>query len=305
MTQADPPATDQPEPPRLRVGRRVPAADFDGSERLACIDGRHDGPIVGAPGGDAGELVLLLSALEDEMGQAFSESEVLSILEAYIEAHGRFYLHTDRAALDQLEETLEAKDIGLWKQARQQGKAIESWLEQPPLGVRALLLRLLTDPKHVGCGHLKTLLQHPKQAGVRRDLVASVIRAFLQLLWRGDDRPEYVVLEGGHAEESIVIVEDFGDDGSDDVPEIEPAEGASDIFVVHMPIRRRVWRRDLRFIERSIAIPGFELDDLDDALAAMEKRAERQSETTIQALAPSLPIWKASVTGTSVEVTRA
>ncbi len=299
------PPSDSPDEtrPDLRIGRRIPIEEFDGSARLACIDGRHDEPIVGAPGGDAGELVLLLSAFEDYAGRAFSQPVVLAILEAYMDAEGQFYLHTDRSALERLDSTLRDGASQAWEDARARGTAIEDWVANPPFGSRPLLLQYLIDPDFVGCGHLKTLLQYPEEAGVRRGLVESVIQAFLQMLWRGDSRAEYVVLEGGHAEESIVIVEDFGSDETPGVPDLEPAEGGPDIFVVHMPIRRQLWRRNLTFFADSLEMPDLDLADPDSVLEELERRAEQQLETTVRALAPTLPVWKAIVTGDSVQLT--
>jgi hypothetical protein len=244
-----------------------------------------------------------LSAFEDYAGRAFSQPEVQAILEAYMDAEGQFYLHTDRSALEHLDSTLRDGTSRAWNDARARGTAIEDWLANPPSGSRPLLLRYLIDPDFVGCGHLKTLLQYPEEAGVRRGLVESVIQAFMQMLWRGDSRTEYVVLEGGHAEEAIVVVEDFGGDETPGVPEIEPAEGASDIFVVHMPIRRQLWRRNLAFFADTLDIPELDLSDPDSALEDLERRAEQQTETTVRALAPDLPVWKAMVSGGSVQLT--
>jgi hypothetical protein len=291
--------------PELRVGRRIPIEEFNSSATLACIDGRHDGPIVGAPGGDAGEFLLLLAALEKSSGLVFSQPEVLAILEAYMENEGRFYLHTDRAALDALDASLRDLGISSWESARNRGVSIEEWIADPPVGARPLLLRLLIEPPHVGCGHLKTMLEHPSNAGVRRGLVEAVIQAFLQMLWRGGAEPDFVVLEGTHTEEAIVVVEGFGDVSGDQVPEIEPAAHAPAIFVVHMPIRRALWRRNLELFAGEFEFPDADLGDLDVWLRDIASLAERQLGVTVDALAPSLPIWKASVTGTSVEVSRA
>jgi hypothetical protein len=44
--------------------RWVPLSALKAGEYLSCIDGRHDECVVAAPGGDLGEFILLMTALE-------------------------------------------------------------------------------------------------------------------------------------------------------------------------------------------------------------------------------------------------
>lgn len=63
--------------------------------RLSCVDGRDDAGVLGTPGGDAGELVLALSAAEKLTGRALSQPQIDALLRRRLDALGRFYLHTD------------------------------------------------------------------------------------------------------------------------------------------------------------------------------------------------------------------
>lgn len=287
-------ANEEDRQPSLRVSGRVSKEALDGAADIACIDGRHSGAIVGAPGGDAGELLLVLSALEAENDQQFGLASVEAILETELEAHGRFYLHTDEHALNRLQASLEAReDVQEWLEDVED---FEAWVAEPPRPVRGALLQELVRPEHVGCGHLNTMLKQPESAGLRRELVEHVIQAFFKALWSGAEQPDFVVLEGGHHEAALILfeggAEDFEATGS--APAVEPADQGEPFFVVHMPARRHVWRRQVRFLEQEVDLPGFEIRETDALLERIELLAERQIKTTVLALAPDLPMWEAT-----------
>ena len=65
---------------------------------ISCIDGRETSPVAGAPGGDTGEWILLLAAIERATGRDFDRAALEAKLDAQIEALGPMYLHTDDAS---------------------------------------------------------------------------------------------------------------------------------------------------------------------------------------------------------------
>ena len=64
--------------------------------------------MIGTPGGDAGEFLLVLAALEQATGTVLDEETVLRTLLANLDNFGVFYMHTDGHAFDTLTESLRA-----------------------------------------------------------------------------------------------------------------------------------------------------------------------------------------------------
>ena len=198
---------------------------------IACIDGRHRECALGTPGGDAGELVLLLSALEATAGIELSAEQVGEALLDYTDSLGQFYLHSDALAFTKLLCAAEGAtpcaqgpmlprrgadysasdaqrnrfDLALGSDERDSaaGDAVEAFTAAS-LPRQQLLLPLLTDPEHVGCGHLRSMLLDPEGYGVRRPLVQWVIRAFFKELWAKNAKMRFVLLEGHHTERALV-----------------------------------------------------------------------------------------------------
>jgi len=63
--------------------RRVKLAAFLLATKTSCVDGREDRAIIGTPGGDAGELVLGLAAVEAVMGEEVSLEHVPALAQAF------------------------------------------------------------------------------------------------------------------------------------------------------------------------------------------------------------------------------
>ena len=76
--------------------------------RLSCVDGRDDSGVVGTPGGDAGEFLLALSALERITGHELDDVVVGKLLRRRLDVFGRFYLHTDITGGNALVKALRA-----------------------------------------------------------------------------------------------------------------------------------------------------------------------------------------------------
>src|SRR5690606_28831709 len=136
-----------------------------GHHTIACVDGRHDGCVTGAPGGNAGALVLVLAALEAEVQQTLAFHDVVRLLQRYVARFGRFYMHTATLALSRLVIALQwPTDHGF--------DTVCAGPRTPEQ--RAPWLKALVEPDHVGCGHLSLMLRHPERYGVRRGLVEDL-----------------------------------------------------------------------------------------------------------------------------------
>jgi hypothetical protein len=55
---------------------------------VGCVDGRKPACVIGAPGGNAGLLLLLLAAVEEVRGTPFDDQGVAGALEGWLDAFG-------------------------------------------------------------------------------------------------------------------------------------------------------------------------------------------------------------------------
>lgn len=249
----------------------------------ACVDGRDAHAIVGTPGGDAGELVLALATAERLAGRALPSAEVERIFDAYLEAFGHFYLHSDEHAVAAwLDAVAEVEPT-----AAPRGRASLGSLRQPPPSARGPLLELVAVPAHVGCGHVRLMLQHPEAYGVRPGLVDDVLRTFYRRLWEGHPALELVVLEGGHAESAVVTVEtDHEVHAYSPIPLVSPRIGDTEVFVAHPSVARFVRRQNAAFLLEMVPSLAAGSDRFPDEL---ERLAAQQLHATLDHLAPDLP----------------
>ncbi len=279
----------------------ISLAELTADAELSCIDGRHTGCILGAPGGDAGELILMMGVLEDATDETFGAEDVETLLEHFMDRHGRFYLHTDRHALDALERTL--GDHEPLRQALADAGSIDALINEPPTQVRAALADLLVEPRHVGCGHLKTMLLHTDEYGVRRELVEATIRAFYRLLWWGRVEADLTILEGEHEESAVISFEtDQPLDAQTQVPAVCASHEGPFIFANHEAARRYKRGQDLELLAE---MPGLVPEDEDaraKLLEDLETLAEKQAGATVSHLAPDLPTYFVTFEGREMKV---
>jgi hypothetical protein len=262
----------------LPSARLVPLDDLSGDVGVACVDGRREHCTAGAPGGNAGLLILLLGAWEEE-ADPLSPDAVDRVFARYLEHFGVFYLHTDRAAQDRL-----AAALGVGS-----GAAVDALVARPPEGMRARLLDALLDPAHMGCGHLRLLLEEPEAYGVRPDLVRAVLRAFFLRLWSGDGRLVLEVLDGPHNEAGVAVVRT---EGAPALVTACPRHGAVDVFVYHPDAVAWLQALHAMFLARQ----GYIIPDrIPACIAAQRRLGDWQLEVTLQRLAPSLPVFDVRV----------
>ena len=158
-------------------------AEIENSGEISCIDGRHSHCVVGAPGGNIGEMILMLSAAERLNDDIFTPEQLEQLLANYASTFGRFYMHTDSHAVQQLMKSLTRDNF------------FHSWLSKFDGDTQAFfnglleldkqhadrVLQYLLMPKHVGCGHLKLLIQESDNYQVRPQLVLNTVASFFSL----------------------------------------------------------------------------------------------------------------------------
>lgn len=253
----------------------------------SCVDGRDANAVLGSPGGDAGELLLALAAVEDLRGAPLTPEQVGCALDAVLLHFGRLYMHTDRHALDHLAEALDA-DRRFEDAPVGNLDALERWIARPPRALEEPLLQHLVQPDNNGCGHLRLTLSVAQEYGLRPRLARMVLEAIHRARWRGG-AVDLVTLEGHHDEQAILLVRvDEPLHPWSRVPMIAPRLGGRQVFVHHPQVA--CWLREQ--LASLITSESHLLPSVDaDALAArMRTLGERQLQATLTRLADGLPV---------------
>lgn len=276
----------------------VSREDFLDHVSTHCVDGRGGCAVVGAPGGDAGEFLLALGAVELIMKHEIPEAAVKSLFSDYMKFHGHFYMHTDAHMLEALAHDLEkdAELSGLVKglSHEQVVNELENVIRMPPTKIRAKLLDRLVAVVKLGCGHLALMRQHKDEYGVRTELVNTFLRAFYEALWNGE-QVEWEVLRGDHAEQAVVnIIAQTGEEIPAQLPLVAPSCHGEQVFVNHPQAVELMLDKSFKFVE-----------DHFGALYPVEKQKYmqvakemmgRHTMVTLGFLAKGLPIYEAHVT---------
>jgi rhodanese-related sulfurtransferase len=274
--------------------RRVKLAAFLLATQTSCVDGREDRAIIGTPGGDAGELMLGLAAVEQVAGTPVNEANVAAITRAFADTFGGIYLHTDNHALNRLARSLQA-DKRLADKARSL-KTIDDWesfLRRPPQQMQAALLEHLVQPDHVGCGHLKLALKNPDSYKLRPELVTSFFRTFYTELWNGAQDLEWVVLGGDHAEGAVVGVQvEETLHPFSEVPMIAPSIGGTQMFVNHPQVVAYLRQQTAHFFSTRVSnLVPLAKDGQARLSETISALGAEQAGTTLAALASGLPTF--------------
>lgn len=276
--------------------RRVKLAAFLLATKTSCVDGREDRAIIGTPGGDAGELILGLAAVESVVGQEVPREHIADLAQAFADTFGGIYLHTDNHALNRLTRSLRSDErladsvAGL--------KTIEDWerfLRRPPEPLRSALLEHLVQPDHVGCGHLKLALTHPEAYEVRPALIRYFFDAFYHGLWNGAPDLHWVVLGGEHAEGAVVQVtlEETLQPFSA-IPMIAPSIGGVQMFVNHPQVVSYLRQQTAHFLANRVGrLLNLPPEAEGQLLTRIPEIGDLQAGATLAALAAGLPIFEA------------
>jgi hypothetical protein len=268
----------------------------------ACIDGRDAHAIVGTPGGDAGELILALATAERLAGRPFTPVEIARIFDAYLEAFGHFYMHSDDYAVTAMLERLRADHPDAELPRVHDHEALTRFMQSPPPAIREALLDMVAEPEFVGCGHLRLMLQQPEAYGVRAELVTEVLRNFHRDLWAGHPAADFVVLQGRHEETAVVTVELSHDVHTyTRIPLVSPRVGDIEIFVVHPQVARFIRRENAAFLLEQVPLLHESVEET-EFFAEMEHLAGSQRSATLTRLAPTLPRFRVLFTGDNFEV---
>jgi hypothetical protein len=242
-------------------------------------------PVLGAPGGDLGEFLLALAVYEGRILKPLDPPTVKSLLRRFLAGTKKksFYFSTDRNTLQEVTQQLSLDSLDL---------------RMPPAGIRTRLLNELTTPGGNGCRYFRYMLTWPGEFEVRRELVASTIVAFFQLLWDRDDkeqlwaRERLVVLNDVQREEAVVFVRSYQECLDYGIaPLVPPQCGTLPIAVLHKQAAGEM-REELAEWVATLLPLGSQVEHI---LAAIQSLAEHHSQTTMRhAFEGKLPIYDVS-----------
>jgi len=213
-----------------------------------CVDGRgKERKTYGLVGGDLGPASAVLATVEKLTGKRVDTRAAAAVLRVL----PKMYIHTDAHAMEALHHTLKSnpayKELAVLMKDEH---ALESLVEEGPatIELKEMLAELLTDPKHVGCGHMKQIITQTEEGdngpyGMRPELGRTVLAAAYLNAWQ---QPEHAVvesLEGNHGEAAVFAVSIKGGlrKGSNALPTVQPCApdaGGKDVqtFVNHADI---------------------------------------------------------------------
>jgi hypothetical protein len=177
----------------------------------------------------------------------------------------------------------------------------EEWAEflhHPAPELQDALLEHLTDPAHIGCGHIRLMLQHSDEYGIRTELVLHFLRAFLRLWWEGTPELELTTLPGDHGEGAVVNI-CLADDvwSLSNVPLISPECAGEQMFVNHPDISAFLRQSTVRHLASSTGPLSVAPAQQDKLQTAFDELAARQMGVTAGYLAKGLPIFEVVFAG--------
>jgi hypothetical protein len=268
--------------------------------KRSCVDGRDEQGVIGTPGGDLGELVLALSAVEAVTGKALEDGAIPQLLLRELDTFGRFYMHTDTHAWTAfLQSVRNDSRLASAVPATEDDGAWHAFFRRPPPAVRPLLLEHLLEPDNMGCGHLKLMLKNRDQYGVRPGLLQGLVRSFYELLWEGAPEVELATLSGVHDESAILSI--FVDEDLWDftpIPLVSPSVGRNQAFVAHPQVADRHRDYYVDFLRRQGALVPLEPKHTDALREELHQRGGRHLQQTLHHLASGLPLFEVHFEGT-------
>lgn len=252
----------------------IPHDDLLGDTPLACVDGRCTHDVIATPGGNLGEFLVVLAALE-RFGVVLDDRSIEAALDSVLAVFGRFYFHTDSDAVTRMWSNLGIVALN--------SADLEQTLRHPPQALRERLLEAVTHPEHIGCGHIAAMRRDPVAYGIRPQVVDGALRAVYQALWRDETPVVFDILDGRHDEQSVVSVGSCPHTGAHSLS-LVPAEERSQ-FVYHPDAARWLRHHLARLLAGSVLTPA----EVGPLQIEADRLAEIQHGATFAALAHGLP----------------
>jgi rhodanese-related sulfurtransferase len=263
--------------------------------QLSCIDGRGDRGILGTPGGDAGQFLLALAAIETVLGRSLDADVIAALLARRIDALGGFYKHSDQNAIQAAAASMR-EDPRLQAAVAEYGADPAEWrqfLRRPPLLLREAVLEHLCQPRAIGCGHIRLMYLNAADYRLRPSLVIDFLRAFFEARWEGAFRAEYESLHGRHDERAVVNTRIEGALlPFTPVPLVSPSSFDCQMFVCHPQVSDYLMALLIDFLLlQTDLVPEFAKDIRPALLAEIKTLGAIHVRNSLHHLAQGLPIY--------------
>ena len=266
---------------------------------FSCIDGRDERGVVGSPGGDGGEFLLGLSAIERATDKKLDDDTVVRGLLARLDTFGHFYMHTDVHAFEELMDALKADHrLQPTVSGMTQPEEWADFLRGAAPELQDALLEHLLEPAHIGCGHIRLMLQHSDEYGIRKELVLSFLRAFYRLWWEGASEVGLTTLPCDHGEGAVVNIRLAEEIWSlSRVPLISPSCDGQQMFVNHPDVSAYMRSSTVQSLVRGGNPLSVEPSQEDKLQKAFDELAAQQMSVTAGYLAKGLPVFEVIFAG--------
>jgi len=166
---------------------------------FSCMDGRAEYAILGTPGGDLGEFIRAIQAVEKLVYRFIDFDEVDSLLRRFLESMSDAGRHYFAMCTDETS-----------KKAMYEAAKVKEPLNPLDADGRRRLLRVSAQPESVGSSHLKNMMEGEETYEVRKAIVESAIQSFHAIYtdWFNPLRSRllYVMLRGERKEEAVISV---------------------------------------------------------------------------------------------------
>jgi len=156
---------------------------------------------LGTLGGDLGEFLIVLSAIEKQVGTTFNDSVVLHKLKVYLTVMSRekFYFDIDTDAIEYFKSVCNCPQLNI---------------ADPPESKKGLLLNATLSSLSQGNEFFRKLLNSSNSFGIRPALASSVLRAFYKVMWNKADplhrRIKFVLMKGTFSPKGFIMVKTPG-----------------------------------------------------------------------------------------------
>jgi hypothetical protein len=156
---------------------------------------------LGTLGGDLGEFLLVLAAIEAQTGQTFTTAQVLNKFKVYLTvmSKDKFYFSTDANAVTYFKGACGCPQLNI---------------ADPPDSKKDLLRNATHAAAGQGDEFFKKLLTDSKPFSIRRELVEAALDAFFTVMWTKADplhrRVKFVLLKGPLDSKGFIMVKTPG-----------------------------------------------------------------------------------------------
>jgi len=173
----------------------VPQMFFD------SIDSRGQDRQLGTLGGDLGEFLIVLAAVEAQTGKTFTKAQVLQQFKIYLTVMSRekFFFSIDSDGVENMKKVCGCPQLNI---------------ADPPESKKEILLNATHEAASHGDEFFKKALNEPELFNLRAELIHHVVDAFFNVMWLKSDplhrRIKFVLLKGPLDPKGFIMIKTPG-----------------------------------------------------------------------------------------------